>query len=273
MSIELNAYCARIGYDGPRDASLSTLRQLHELHPRAIPFENLDPLLKRPVRLDPASLQAKLVDGGRGGYCFEHNSLFANVLRQLGFTVQEATARVRWSVPQGVRTPRTHCLLFVEAEGERYLADVGFGGNVLTAPLKLDAREAQKTPHEDFRLTDEDDRIVVQEAKINGAWTPLYAYDFADTHPADYEMGNWLTSTHPDSIFVNGLVGARSAAGKRYAIRDNQLAVHATGGATEKQTLKSAGEMRDALSDLFKLRLAGLDGLDEALARLADGPA
>ena len=269
MSIDLDAYFKRIGYDGPRQPTLATLRALHNLHPQAIPFENLDPLLGRPVKLDAASLQAKLVDGGRGGYCFEHNTLFANVLRQLGFKVQEGTARVRWTVPQGVRTPRVHCLLFVAAEGEDYLVDVGFGGNVLTAPLKLASRDEQKTPHEDFRLVDEDDRVVIQEAKINGAWTPLYAYDFADTHPADYEMGNWLTSTHPQSIFVNGLLGARSELGRRYAIRDNQLAVHTLNGGTEKKTLKSAGEMRDALTDLFKLRLDQLDGLDPVLGKLA----
>ncbi len=270
--IGLDAYFERVGYDGPREASLDTLRALHNLHPQTIPFENLDPLLGRPVKLDPASLQAKLVDGGRGGYCFEHNTLFADVLRQLGFQVQEATARVRWSVPQGVRTPRVHCLLFVEAEGEDYLADVGFGGNVLTAPLKLDARGEQKTPHEDFRLVDEDERVV-QEAKINGQWTPLYAYDFADTHPADYEMGNWLTSTHPNSIFVNGLLGARAEPGRRYALRDNQLAVHTLNGKTEKRTLVSAAEIRDALTDLFKLRLSDLEGLDPALAKLAARPA
>jgi N-hydroxyarylamine O-acetyltransferase len=272
MSIDLDAYFRRVGYDGPRMATLDTLRQLHNLHPQAIAFENLDPLLGRPVRLDPTSLQAKLVEGGRGGYCFEHNTLFANVLRQLGFKVQEATARVRWSVPPGVKTPRTHCLLFVEAEGEDYLVDVGFGGNVLTAPLKLASRDEQKTPHEDFRLVDEDDRVV-QEAKINGNWTPLYAFDFADTHPVDYEMGNWLTSTHPNSIFVNGLLGARSEPGKRYALRDNKLAVHTINGGTQKQSLGSASELRDALTDLFNLRLDGLNGLDAALERLAAGPA
>ncbi len=269
MSIDLDAYFRRVGYTGKRDASVATLRELHNLHPQAIAFENLDPLLGRPVKLDAASLQAKLVEGGRGGYCFEHNSLFADVLRQLGFKVQEGTARVRWAVPQGVRTPRVHCILFVAAEGDDYLVDVGFGGNVLTAPLKLNSRHEQKTPHEDFRLVDENDRVIIQEAKINGAWTPLYAYDFADTHPADYEMGNWLTSTHPQSIFVNGLLGARSEPGRRYAIRDNQLAIHTTGGGTEKKTLRSAGEMRDALTDLFKLRLDRLEGLDPVLARLA----
>jgi N-hydroxyarylamine O-acetyltransferase len=266
--IDLDAYFKRVGYEDPRKPTLDTLRALHRLHPQAIPFENLDPLLRRPVQLDPASLQAKLVEGGRGGYCFEHNSLFAQVLRALGFKVQEATARVRWSVPPGVRTPRTHCLLFVEAEGEDYLVDVGFGGNVLTAPLLLESRDEQATPHEPFRLVDEGNRVV-EEAKINGAWTPLYAFDFADTHPADYEMGNWFTSAHPNSIFVNGLMGARAEPGKRYALRDNQLAVHTLNGGTKKQTLSSAGEMRDALTDLFKLRLDQLEGLDPVLAKLA----
>ena len=267
--IDLDAYCARVGYEGTRKPTLETLRALHELHPQALPFENLDPLLKRPVKLDPQSLQTKMIDGGRGGYCFEHNSLFAAVLRQIGFGVQEATARVRWSVPQGVRTPRVHCLLFVKAEGEDYLVDVGFGGNVLTAPLALKSRDTQTTPHEDFRLVDEDECIVRQEAKIAGQWTPLYAYDFADTHPADYEMGNWLTSTHPGSIFVNGLLGARTEPGRRYALRDNQLAIHYRDRASEKRTL-DARELRDALADLFKIRLTGLDGLDTALGRLAE---
>jgi N-hydroxyarylamine O-acetyltransferase len=268
VSIDLDAYFKRIGYAGPRDASLSALRELHYLHPQAIPFENLDPLLKRPVKLDPASLQAKLVEAGRGGYCFEHNTLFANVLRQLGFKVQEATARVRWSVPPGVKTPRTHCLLFVEAEGEDYLVDVGFGGNVLTAPLRLESRDEQATPHEPFRLVDEGERVV-EEAKINGAWMPLYAFDFADTHAADYEMGNWFTSAHPDSLFVNGLLGARAEPDRRYALFNNQLAVHTLNGGTQKQTLGTAAEMRDALADLFKLRLDQLEGLDPVLVRLA----
>lgn len=273
MSIDLDRYFARVGYDGPRDASLATLRRLHELHPQAIPFENLDPLLRRPVKLDVASLQAKLVDGGRGGYCFEHNSLFAAVLRALGYDVEEATARVRWSVPAGMTMPRTHCLLFVEAEGERYLADVGFGGNTLTAPLALSSRDEQQTPHEPFRLTEEGDGRVLQEAKLGGEWTTLYAFDFAHTHPIDYEMGNWFTAAHPGSIFVNGLLGARAEAGKRYALRDNQLAVHTPGGGTEKTTLASAGELRVALTDLLKLRLEGLDGLDAALETLAARPA
>src|SRR6185312_984375 len=236
-------------------------------------FENLDPLLGRPVRLDLGSLQEKLVLGGRGGYCFEHNLLFAHVLRALGFKVQEGTARVRWNVPAGLPTSRVHAVLFVEAEGERYLADVGFGGNVLTAPLRLGSRAEQETPHELFRLSEDGEGRLLEEAKINGVWTPLYAFDFSETHACDYELGNWYTSAHPNSIFVKGLVGARCEPGMRYALRDNQLAVHRTAGGTERKTLGSAAELRDALTDLFRLRLDRLDGLGPALAKVAGRPA
>lgn len=269
MSIDLDAYFKRIGYGGPRNASLATLRALHDLHPQAIAFENLDPLLGRPVKLDLPSLEQKLVHGGRGGYCFEQNLLFADVLRQLGFPVREATARVRWGAPPGFTTPRTHAILIVEAADETYLADVGFGGNVLTAPIVLGSRAEQATPHEPCRLVDDGGRVVV-EAKLTGVWMQLYATDFAETHLIDYELGNWFTSAHPGSIFVNGFMGARAEPGRRYAMRDNQLAIHGMNGGTEKRTLRSAGEMRDALTDLLKLRLDQLDGLDPVLAALAE---
>lgn len=269
--IDLDAYCRRVGYDGPRAATVETLRALHRLQPQAIAFENLDPLLKRPVRLDAASLDAKLVRGGRGGYCFEQNLLFGHVLRALGFKAKEATARVRWNVPAGVQTPRVHALLIVEAEGDSYLVDVGFGGNVATGPLLLKSRDEQATPHEPFRLVAEDHRLVV-EAKIGSQWTSLYATDLAESFPADFELGNWFTSAHPESIFVNGLLAARTGRGRRYALFNNALSVHHLDGGSEKRAL-NARELRDALDDLFKIRLAGLDGLDAALARLADARA
>jgi N-hydroxyarylamine O-acetyltransferase len=251
MSIDLDGYFKRIGYDGPRQPTLAVLRELHRIQPQVIAFENLDPLLKRPVKLDAAALDAKLVKGGRGGYCFEQDLLFGHVLRALGFKVQEATARVRWSVPPGVHTPRVHALLIVEAEGESYLVDVGFGGNVATSPLMLKSRDEQATPHEPFRLVEEDHRLVV-EAKIAGEWTSLYATDLA----------------HPESIFVNGLLATRAEPDRRYALFNNALSTHKLNGGTEKRKL-DARELRDALGDLFKIRLKGLDGLDAALGRLA----
>jgi N-hydroxyarylamine O-acetyltransferase len=265
--IDIDAYFRRIGYSGSRQPTIETLRELHKLQPQMIAFENLDPLLKRPVRLDPASLEQKMVHSGRGGYCFEQNLLFAHALRQLGFEVTELAARVLWNVPPGVDTPRVHMLLLVDLDGERYLVDVGFGGNVLTAPLLLESSNEQATPHEPFQVLKDGDRYLLQ-FKMRGAWVKLYRFDLSEQVQADHEQGNWFVSTHPQSIFVNGLLGARAEPDRRYALANNVLSVHRLNGGSEKRTL-NARELRDALGDLFKVQIDGLDGLDPALARLA----
>jgi N-hydroxyarylamine O-acetyltransferase len=194
--IDLDAYFERIGYDGARKPTLDTMRALHRLQPQAIAFENLDPLLGRPVRLDAPSLEQKLVHGGRGGYCFEQNLLFAHALRAIGFKVTELAARVLWNVPAGVSTPREHMLLLTEIGGQRFLTDVGFGGNVLTAPLLLDSSDEQATPHEPFQVLKDGDRYLVQ-FNLRGEWVKLYRFDLSEQLLPDHEQGNWFVSTHP----------------------------------------------------------------------------
>lgn len=127
--IDVDAYLARIGYTGSREPSLETLSALHRLHAEAIPFENLNPFLGLPVLLDIESLQNKLVNSGRGGYCFEHNILFSTVLREIGFDATWLGARVVWMQPDdSIITQRTHMTLRVNLDGEPYLADVGAAG-------------------------------------------------------------------------------------------------------------------------------------------------
>src|ERR1700760_1850874 len=122
----LDAYLDRIGYTGPCTATLDTLEALHVLHPAAIPFENLNPLVRWPVALDVDSLQAKMVAGGRGGWCFEHNTLFRHALEALGFSVISLGARVLWNAPPDQPIgPRSHMLLLVNLGGLPYIADVG----------------------------------------------------------------------------------------------------------------------------------------------------
>src|SRR5450432_1089503 len=95
-SPDLGAYFRRIAYEGAAPATLATLTELHALHAAAIPFENLSAFLGEPVKLDLASLEEKLVRGGRGGWCFEQNLLLSHVLIALGFDVTRLAARVRW---------------------------------------------------------------------------------------------------------------------------------------------------------------------------------
>jgi N-hydroxyarylamine O-acetyltransferase len=120
-------------------------------------------------------------------------------------------ARVMECTP-GVTTPREHMLLVVDFDGQRYLTDVGFGGNVLTCPLLLDSMAEQQTPHETFQVLNNDGRYVLQ-FKIRGAWTKLYWFYLSEQLMPDHEQGNWFVSTHPNSIFGNGLLAARGPNG------------------------------------------------------------
>src|SRR4051812_28386263 len=174
--IDLGAYFRRIGFTGDAKPDLATLRAIHRLHAVAIPFENLSAFVGEPIALDAASLEAKLVGGGRGGWCFEHNLLLRHVLDAVGFEVTSLAARVRWNVPPNVQTARSHCLLKVETGEGDFIADVGFGGQTLTAPLRLVANVKQSTPHEKFRLAHAAERFTL-EARLDGEWQALYVFD------------------------------------------------------------------------------------------------
>jgi N-hydroxyarylamine O-acetyltransferase len=267
-SIDLDSYLHRIGFRGDSRPTLETLRTIHALHPQTIPFENLNPLLRRPVRLDAASLEDKLVRSGRGGYCFEHNLLLRHALEALGYRVTGLAARVLWGAPQGAVTSRTHMLLRVYVDGTSYLADVGFGGLTLTAPLRFATDVEQPTPHEPARITSSGNEFLMQ-AKLGEAWHTLYRFDLQEQHLIDYELANWYTSAHPRSFFVNGLMVARSDPGRRYTLRNTELSVYESGGRHEHRTLASVAELRDALTGLFQLSLPEGPEVDAALARLA----
>jgi N-hydroxyarylamine O-acetyltransferase len=271
-AIDLGAYFRRIGYAGDRAPTPEVLRAVHLRHAQAIPFENLDPLLGRPVRLDPPDLERKLVGDRRGGYCFEHNLLFRHALEGLGFRVAGLAARVLWTRPDAAALARTHMLLRVDVGGEAYLADVGFGGQTLTAPLRFVPDIEQATPHEPYRLVPAGGELVLQ-TRVRGEWRPMYRFDLGEHHQADYEVASWYLSNHPGSPFVGGLMAARPAPGKRYALRDNVLAVHTPDGGTERQVLRTADELRAALEGPLGVRLPDGAEVDELLDRLAARPA
>jgi len=266
-AIDLDAYFERIGYGGGRTPTLDTLRAIHLRHPQSIPFENLNPLLGLPVRLDAPSLQQKLLFEGRGGYCFEQNLLLSHVLKELGFRVTELAARVLWNTPEGAVRPRSHMLLLVDLDAGPYVADVGFGGLTLTGPLRLQPDAEQATPHEPFRLIKMDEEFVLQ-ARFDEAWRPLYRFGLEKQLLPDYEVTNWYLSNHPESQFVTGLMAARPEPDRRYALRNNRLTVHHRTGRTEQRVLASAAEMRQTLESAFHLRLPDTPDLDIALTEI-----
>ena len=254
-SINLDAYFQRIGYQGERTPTLPTLETIHYCHTQAIAFENLSPLIGQPVHLDMISLQQKLVHAGRGGYCFEQNSLFRAVLMALGFQVTSLAARVLWGVPEGVITPRSHMVLAVHIDNEAYIADVGFGGLTLTTPIQFTPDIQQPTSHELFRLIEAKDTYIMQAYFARG-WKSLYQFDLQPQYQPDYEVSNWYVSTHPKSLFVNSLIAARPDTDCRYALQNNRFSIHHLhDGKTEHHILTTAKELRTVLIHEFRLQL------------------
>jgi len=263
-SIDIDAYFERIGYNGVPAPTLETLNVIILHHTASIPFENLNPLLKWPVRLDPESLQQKIIVDKRGGYCFEHNLLLGDVLKTIGFDLTWLSGRVLWNRAEGVVSPRTHMLLLVKANNKSFIADVGFGGLTLTGALELKEDIEQATPHEPFRLTKDGEEYIL-EAKLREEWKQMYRFSLQEQLLPDYEATSWYLCNYPESHFIKTLRAARSAPGIRYALNNNEFAVHQLNGGTERKILSSADEVMKILETVFIIKLPETPDLKKAI--------
>jgi N-hydroxyarylamine O-acetyltransferase len=261
--MDLDAYFARIGYTGTRAPTLATLTGIHRHHARAIPFENLDVLLGRGIRIDQTSIVRKLIHDRRGGYCFEQNGLLRDVLTELGFRVTPLMARVRWQVPADVETPLTHMLLHVETEDGPQLCDVGFGSMSLKQPLALQfdleqnaAFEPRRLVHRPVRspVTSAASGLIVHQVRIGNEWLDVYEFSPTPACAVDFELGNWFTSTHPQSRFKQNLIVSRADESYRCTLMNRELTIRHADGRVEKRVLESPEELLSQLADTFYLR-------------------
>jgi N-hydroxyarylamine O-acetyltransferase len=250
----LHDYLARIGYRGTIQPDLVTLATIHAAHVDAIPFEGIDPLLSRPVKLDLASVQRKLLDRRRGGYCFEQNMLFKAALEAIGFKVTGLGGRVRWmSPPDSPLGPKTHMLLKVDLPEGSYLADVGFGVCVLDSPLQFKTEIEQRTAMGTYRLT-EADGLLSLSAKQPSGWRTMYVFDLVPQIQSDYELGNWFTSTHPSAPFISTLIMERLGSDKRYKLANRRLTIEARDGEiVAERSIGSADQLGHVLEENFKM--------------------
>lgn len=244
-AVDLGAYVARIGYDGPAPTDLASLAELHRAHLLAIPFENLDIQLGRPIRLDVPAIERKLVHDRRGGYCFEQNTLFEAVLRQLGWTVSSLGARVADGT--GALPPRTHKLLRLETPDGPYLCDVGFGGRGFWLPLPLQDGATGHWGQDAVRLLHRDG-LWAQQLSRNGEWQTLYTFSDDPFHEIDMVVANHYTATHPASRFVQNLTAIRRRETGRLIVHNRELRLETATGTTV-QPLDTPDALCDALRD------------------------
>lgn len=271
MSTLLHSYFARISFAGAAEPTRETLHAIVAAHNRTIPFENLDPLTGVPVAdLSAEALADKLIHRRRGGYCYEHNGLLGFVLEALGYGVQRLAGRVVWMHDDDSLPAQTHQVLAVtlpDGEGP-YLVDVGFGGQTLTSPIRLQSGPVQQTRHEPYRLLDHAEGFELQ-AEVRGTWHPLYLLNPAPRPRIDLEVGSWYVSTYPKSGFVVGLSAAIVTDDARWNLRGRNLAVHRAGG-SEKTRLETAGEVLEVLDTTFGIDIGDLGDRAALEARIGE---
>ena len=256
----LDAYLERIGWEGGRRPDTATLRGVQLAHMRAIPFENLDALGGRAPSLDLADLMAKLVHGRRrGGYCYEHNTLFAAALEALGVRVTRLTARVVVGADRFEDRPRTHMALLAELPGDPrpHLADVGFGAvGSLLEPVPLTADTEFHDAGRRHRLVHAPRRgpleTWVLEAHTAGGWQAQYAFTPEPFEPSDYEVINWHVATNPRSPFSRRPYVQRLTPDAHLLLDGDRVTVTRTDdGTVTERRLPGETEARRALAEEF----------------------
>lgn len=272
----LSAYLRRLRLDAAPAADPEGLARLQAAHRRTIGFENLDIRLGRAIRVDPESVFDKLVTRGRGGYCFEQNRLFGDMLAALGIPNRPLLARVWLGLAPGIDAPppRSHVLLLADIAGAPWIADAGFGGSYVP-PLPLVDGAAVRTEdgamHRLRRVGAVGDlggewlleragpaKATDGRGASHGDWQPQYGFDLSPVAPIDLEQCNHWTATRPDTRFTTLHIVSIALPGGFAAMTDRRLALY-RGGEASVREVGSAAEYHAVLTDLFGLTISAAD--------------
>jgi N-hydroxyarylamine O-acetyltransferase len=268
--MRLHDYLRRVGVAPGLPPTADTLRRLHVAHREAFLFDNVAIQTGGTISVALDAIERKFIDEGSGGYCFEHNTLFAGVLRDLGFDPVTLLGRVRRGPPE--RWARTHMVLKVPADGEAWLADVGFGGVGLLEPIALrDGTVAEQAGltyalRRDgclWILSMRDPSLIQQSSHDTTlSMTDLYEFSEEPQTAGDVEVANHFTSTHPDSVFRRTLTIQRSARDGRLVLRGDTLTRYPGGRAIDEPVARE--RVRDVARELFGVELPATPLISES---------
>jgi N-hydroxyarylamine O-acetyltransferase len=255
-SFSLDGYLKRINWSGSREPTFDTLSGLLRGHMTAIPFENLDVLLGRGVRIDLDNVYAKLVSSGRGGYCFEHGALFQAALASLGYAPVAHTARVVMLRPKA-EAPLTHMVLTVAIGGRPFILDPGFGGHAPIVPVPLEPGSEARSGADRHRMVRAGQDWVL-EVHIDGRPMPLWSSTLEPVEPVDFVMANHFVSTFASSPFVTSLMLRAITADARVSVMNQALTIR-QGHGEQKRTIAGRAELRALLVEHFGFDVADVE--------------
>ncbi|MES2070110.1 MAG: arylamine N-acetyltransferase [Pseudomonadota bacterium] len=267
---QLTLYLHRLGYGGGTAAELGNLRALHRAHMQHVPFENLDIHLGRKIKLTTSALFDKLVLQGRGGFCYELNYLFGELLTSLGFEVQRHSARVYrgQDSDQAFGPDFDHMLLSVTIQGETLIADVGFGDSFLEAlPLQ---GEPLIQGDAGYAIQRQGSAYVLLQQKQEppgGEWQPQYLFDLTPYEIGAFEAMCSYQQTSPESAFTQKTVCSIATADGRNTI-SNRRFITTRAGVRSERLIANETDYRQILERDFNIILPP----DASLERLLAGP-
>jgi N-hydroxyarylamine O-acetyltransferase len=275
--LDIGAYLDRIGYHGPAEPTGATLRALHQAHLLAVPFENLNIGMGWPIVLDTAALFDKIVLQRRGGFCYELNGLFAELLRALGFDITLLSAGVA-RAEGGFGPEFDHLTLLVQEPAATtrrsgsaasslsipdprspipgaWLADVGFGDS-FREPLRFAAQDEQLQGDRAYRIVQAGDSNVLEQREQAGTWEPQYRFRSEPRQYAEFADMCRYHQTSPESSFTRRRVCTRATPDGRITLSDMRLIV-TRGGTRHEELLADERAVRAALREHFGVDLPG----------------
>jgi N-hydroxyarylamine O-acetyltransferase len=245
--LDLEGYLTRLGVTA-REPGLEALAGLHEAHVRSFTFDNIDVLVGRHPGVSLDAVQQKFVGRGRGGYCFEHATIFAAALERLGYQVRRHLGRVG-DPGTGTQQGRTHMVVEVVLQDRRHLCDPGFGMSLLRPIPMSDGAEDDYLPGWRYRVRrTEAGHWALHRLREQG-WEVAHTTDELEVVPADVLVGHHFTSTFPGSHFTTGLMVTRHLPGRHVTVTHESLTVRTPGEPTEHRPLRE-GEIEQWLANL-----------------------
>jgi N-hydroxyarylamine O-acetyltransferase len=233
--MDLSLYLQRIHYAGSLEPTIPTLRALHLAHLLAVPFENLDIHLGRPISLEQEALFDKIVPRRRGGFCYELNGLFAALLEALGFDVtllsaSDAHADGSFGPEFDHLTLRVRC---TDSPVIPWLADVGWG-DTFREPLRLDQVGEQIEGKRAYRIDRVGDARILWQRDYNGHWERQYRFTLRPRDFDDFLPMSHYHQTSPDSLFTRKQLCTLATVDGRITLDDSRLITTVDGVRQEK---------------------------------------
>jgi len=251
MVLNVENYLKRISFQDEIQTNLNTLAALHRHHIQNIPFENLDILHGRKIHLDLNKIEHKVISNRRGGFCYELNSLFGALLRQVGFDVKMISARVYGKEKIG----REFDHLFLKVNfGIAWLVDVGFGDNFLE-PIRIEIGTKQRDPTGIFRIERHDSAYLRLESYKEGlGYSPKYFFTMDERQLEDYAEMCEYHQTSPESSFTHERVCTMATEHGRVTLRDDMLIETIYGKKTMRLVMDDE-EFDQILKDRFGIEI------------------